>query len=68
MNQNINGLTSAEVEERIKRGESNLPIKPLTRSYKRIFTENICTIFNLIKPVLFVLSNILNWLEFMFFG
>lgn len=52
MNQNINGLTSAEVEERIKRGESNLPIKPLTRSYKRIFTDNICTLFNLINIVI----------------
>lgn len=52
MDQKLNGLTSAEVEHRVKCKESNLPIKPMTRSYKRIFIDNICTLFNLINVVI----------------
>lgn len=49
---NQEGLSTKEVIDRVQRGEKNLPIKPLTRSYKKIFKDNICTLFNLINIVI----------------
>ena len=50
-----NGLTSAQVSERIAQGKVNQTSTLKTKSYKRIFYDNICTLFNLINVILFVL-------------
>ena len=52
----VQGLTSAEVEERKARGEINSVEPVVSRSYKDIIVKNVCTSFNLI---LFVLGAIL---------
>ncbi len=49
---NQEGLSTKEVIDRIERGERNSPIKPLTRSYNKIFKDNICTLFNLINIII----------------
>lgn len=49
---NQEGLSTKEVIDRIERGERNVPIKPLTRSYNKIFKDNICTLFNLINIII----------------
>ena len=54
-NSKINGLTSAQVSERIAQGKVNATSTLKTKSYKRIFYDNICTLFNLINVILFVL-------------
>ncbi len=54
-NAKINGLTSAQVAERIAEGKVNATSTLKTKSYKRIFYDNICTLFNLINVILFVL-------------
>lgn len=46
------GLSTKEVVDRIQRGEKNSSVKPLTRSYKKIFKDNICTLFNFINFVI----------------
>ncbi len=47
MNNNIiYGLTSNEVEQRRKQGKVNTVRKVTTKSYKHIFFENICSVFN----------------------
>lgn len=43
------GLTSDQVETRIKNGQVNTPPKPLTRSIKRIIIDNTFTWFNLLN-------------------
>ena len=48
------GLTSDEVRERMESGKSNVATTVKTKSIKRIFTDNICTMFNLINVILFV--------------
>ena len=52
----VQGLTSAEVEERKARGEINSVEPVVSRSYKDIIVKNVCTSFNLI---LFALGAIL---------
>lgn len=42
------GLTSKQVEERIQQGLVNKSSKKYSKSYTRIFLDNICTGFNLI--------------------
>ena len=54
-NSRIKGLTSAEVSKRIAEGKVNATSTLKTKSYKRIFYDNICTLFNLINVILFVL-------------
>ncbi len=49
------GLTQQEVEQRIKEGKVNLATTVKTKSVKRIFYDNICTLFNLINIILFVM-------------
>ena len=49
------GLTSAEVEERIAQGQVNVNTELKTKSVKQLLIENICTLFNLINVVLAVL-------------
>ncbi|WP_088840510.1 cation-translocating P-type ATPase [Listeria sp. ILCC797] len=43
------GLTLDEVNERVLDGRKNNPLKPMTRSIKRIFADNTLTLFNLIN-------------------
>lgn len=50
----ITGLTSAEVEKRKSEGKVNISTNLKTKSVKRIFYDNIVTLFNLINVVLFV--------------
>ena len=52
----VQGLTSAEVQERVQRGEINSVEPIVSRSYKDIIVKNVCTTFNLI---LFILGAIL---------
>ena len=52
-NKNLNGLTTQEVDQRISEGKVNTVSTLKTKSYKRIFYDNICTIFNLINVILF---------------
>lgn len=54
-NKNITGLSSAEVSQRINEGKINTVNTLKTKSIKRIFYDNICTLFNLINVILFVL-------------
>ena len=54
MSESIQGLTSAEVAERQRQGKTNAAVTLKTKSIKRIFYDNICTLFNLINVVLFV--------------
>lgn len=44
----ITGLTSAEVTERVKKGEVNSVESVVSRSYGDIIIKNTCTVFNLL--------------------
>lgn len=48
----IQGLTNAEVEERVASGKVNIDAGVKTRSIKQIIVENICTLFNAINFIL----------------
>lgn len=50
----ILGLTSEEVRERVEAGKVNTASTVKTKSIKRIFIDNICTLFNFINIILFV--------------
>ena len=54
MSESVKGLTSSEVAERQREGKTNAAVTLKTKSIKRIFYDNICTLFNLINVVLFV--------------
>ena len=54
MAKNTQGLTSAQVAERVAQGKVNTASTLKTKSVKRIFYDNICTLFNLINVILFV--------------
>lgn len=49
------GLTVDEVEQRRSEGKVNIATTVKTKSIKRIFYDNICTLFNLINVILFIL-------------
>lgn len=51
----LTGLTADEVQKRIDEGKVNTVSTVKTKSIKRIFYDNICTLFNLINVILFVL-------------
>lgn len=46
------GLTAAEVQQRLAAGQHNEPLPPLTRSVQQIFRDNLLTLFNLINVLL----------------
>lgn len=48
------GLSSAEVAELVAQGKVNAASTLKTKSFGRIFYDNICTLFNLINVLLFV--------------
>ena len=45
------GLSTAQVEERVAQGLVNKTTKKYSKSYKSIFAGNICTVFNLLCVV-----------------
>lgn len=49
------GLSSAEVEQRVSQGKTNVNTDVKTKSLSRIFLEHICTLFNAVNFVLGVL-------------
>lgn len=49
------GLSTAEVKQRIKAGEKNDPLKPLTRSVKQIICDNTFTLFNFINIIIAIM-------------
>ena len=51
----MKGLTAEEVQERIQAGQINTSDHPVTRTYKRIFLDNILTFFNFLNIALFVM-------------
>jgi cation-transporting ATPase E len=53
-NGEVRGLTSGEVAERVRRGETNAAEERTSRSYGDILRENVFTLFNLILGVLVV--------------
>ena len=53
--QALRGLSTAEVEQRVRDGKVNIATTVKTKSIKRIFIDNICTVFNGINVLLFVL-------------
>ena len=50
----LRGLTSQEVQERKDKGLINTASTVKTKSVRRIFYDNICTVFNLINVILFI--------------
>lgn len=50
------GLTLDEVKERVKAKKTNKVKKVVGKSYLSIFVSNICTFFNLLGIILFVIS------------
>ena len=46
---NLNGLTEAEVQERLKDGRSNRGQEVKTKSKGQIIRENVLTLFNLLN-------------------
>ena len=53
MKEKFTGLTSSELQQKIKAGQVNTTIKKVTRSYQQIFFSNFFTYFNLINFILF---------------
>lgn len=51
----IQGLTTAEVQERLKNGQNNVRVDPSTRTVKQIIKDNVFTYFNLIFVILAVM-------------
>ena len=51
----LSGLSAEEVKQRIDEGKINSVSTVKTKSVKRIFYDNICTLFNLINVLLFVM-------------
>lgn len=50
----LTGLSAEEVRERVEQGKVNAVSTVKTKSIRRIFYDNICTLFNLINVLLFV--------------
>ena len=55
LNTKLLGLSDEEVQQRINDGLLNKSATVKTKSIKRIFYDNICTLFNLINVILFVM-------------
>ncbi len=51
----LRGLTAEEVQQRIREGKVNTASTVKTKSIKQIFFDNICTVFNGINVLLFIL-------------
>ncbi len=51
----INGLSSSEVQEKIRQGKVNTASKSMTKPVAKIITDNVFTLFNAINLALFTL-------------
>lgn len=51
----MNGLTTAQVQAKIKQGKTNTPLKKKTNSVSQIIARNTITIFNFVNLVLAVM-------------
>lgn len=66
---NLRGLSAAEVKQRIAEGKVNTASTVKTKSIKQIFRDNICTLFNAINVILFVLLMLVgSYKNLLFFG
>ena len=52
INSNLVGLTDSEVQQRVNEGKVNISTNIKTKSIKRIFCDNLFTLFNLINVIL----------------
>ena len=50
----LQGLTADEVRARVEAGQINTASTVKTKSIRRIFYDNICTVFNVINVILFI--------------
>ena len=50
----LKGLTAEEVRARVDAGQINTASTVKTKSVRRIFYDNICTVFNVINVILFI--------------
>ncbi len=65
----LRGLTSEQVAQRVAEGKVNTASTVKTKSVKRIFIDNICTLFNLINVILFVaLLSVGSYRNLLFIG
>ena len=63
------GLSQTEAEERARKGLSNGEGEVRTKSVKKIFFDNIFTLFNLINVILAVaLALVGSWKNMLFMG
>lgn len=65
----LHGLSPEEVRQRVDEGKINISTTVKTKSIKRIFYDNICTLFNLINVILFVaLLSVGSYRNLLFIG
>ena len=64
----LRGLTAAEVEERINKGEVNALVEQTSRTYKAILSANIFTLFNAVLSALLALVLIFGSIKDALFG
>ncbi len=65
----LKGLSPEEVQQRIDAGKINVSTTVKTKSIKRIFYDNICTLFNLINLILFIaLLSVGSYRNLLFIG
>ncbi|MHB8841152.1 MAG: HAD-IC family P-type ATPase [Candidatus Aquicultor sp.] len=65
---NLNGLTEAEVKERIERGETNEAKETTSRTYAEIIRSNVFTLFNAILGTLLVVILLFGSIRDALFG
>jgi cation-transporting ATPase E len=64
----VQGLTTAEVAERVASGDVNVVVFRSTRTYKEIFKENIFTLFHISFGIILALLAVLGQLTDAFFS
>ena len=65
---NLKGLTQEQVQKRIDLGDVNVATTIKTKSIRRIFYDNICTLFNAINVILFVALILVGSYKICFYG
>ncbi len=67
-NNKLNGLTEAEVKDRIERGETNKIVERTSRTYAEIIKSNVFTLFNAILGTLLVIILLFGSIRDALFG
>jgi len=67
-NYNLDGLTDAEVKDRVERGETNKVKETTSRTYAEIISSNIFTLFNAILGTLLVIILLFGSIRDALFG